>query len=95
MLIKEIDLHDMDYETALKVFINKYNSLYKSGYIREIRVIHGYGAGTLLGKGVIREKIRGYFSRNTEYLKYRVDLNPGVTYVTPFGLLPLKKGRKK
>lgn len=94
MEIKEIDLHDMDYTTALKVFINKYNSLYKAGYRKEIRVIHGYGAGTLLGKGVIREKIRGYFSRNGEYLKYRLDLNPGVTYVTPFSLLPTIKERR-
>lgn len=95
MEIKEIDLHYMDYETALKFFVNKYNSFYKSGYRKEIRVIHGYGSGTLLGKGVIREKIRGYFSRNSEHLKYRVDLNPGVTYVTPLTLLPLVKGRKK
>ena len=95
MKIKEIDLHDMDYETALKVFISKYNSIYRTGYTKEIKVIHGYGAGTLLGKGVIKEKIRGYFSRNGEFLKYRLDLNPGVTYVTPFGLLPVVKGRRK
>ena len=43
-MYNEIDLHYMNFDDALKVFITKYNRLYKSGDRKEIMVIHGYGS---------------------------------------------------
>lgn len=43
-MYNEIDLHQMNFDDALRVFITKYNSLYKKGERREIMVIHGYGS---------------------------------------------------
>ncbi|MGL4253066.1 MAG: Smr/MutS family protein [Fusobacteriaceae bacterium] len=91
----EIDLHNMNFDTALKIFIQKYNNFYKQGGKGEVRVIHGYGAGVLDRNPVICTKIREYFSRNRENLRYRLDMNPGVTYVTPLKLLSVPKKKKK
>lgn len=87
----EIDLHEMNYETAQKIFIQKYNNFYRSGYRGEIKVIHGYGAGSLASTDIIRTKIRAYLNKNKNHVKIRIDLNQGVTYVTPINLLPIKK----
>ena len=43
-MYNEIDLHHMNFDDALRVFITKYNLLYKKGERREIMVIHGYGS---------------------------------------------------
>lgn len=91
----EIDLHHMNFDTALKIFIQKYNQFQKIEKNREICVIHGYGSGVLDRNSVIGTKIREYFSRNRENLKYRLDLNPGVTYVTPLKPLTLPRRKKK
>ncbi|MGL4402242.1 MAG: Smr/MutS family protein [Fusobacteriaceae bacterium] len=91
----EIDLHHMNFETALKIFIQKYNHFYKQNGKGEVRVIHGYGSGVLDKNSVICTKIREYFSRNKGNLRYRLDMNPGVTYVTPLKLLSVSKKKKK
>lgn len=91
----EIDLHHMNFETALKIFIQKYNHFYRQGGKGEICIIHGYGSGVLDHSPVIGTKIREYLSRNKGNLKYRLDMNPGVTYVTPLKTLPLPKKKKK
>lgn len=90
----EIDLHDMNYDTALKIFVQKYNHIYRSGYKGEIKIIHGYGSGSLLSTDIIRTKIRQYLNKNKNHLKIRLDMNPGATYVTPLTLLPIKKNKK-
>lgn len=94
-MYNEIDLHYMNFDDALRVFITKYNALYKSGERKEIKVIHGYGSKTLDGEAVIRTKLRAYFSRNRDCVKVRLDLNEGVTYVTPLKNLPLPKKKNK
>lgn len=94
-MYNEIDLHYMNFDDALKVFIHKYNNLYKKGERKEIMVIHGYGSKYLDSTPVIRTKIRDYFSRNKDYVKMRLDMNPGVTYVTPLKPLPLPKKKRK
>lgn len=40
----EIDLHDMNYEDALRIFIIKYNEILRKKDNKEICVIHGYGS---------------------------------------------------
>ena len=57
-MYNEIDLHQMNFDDALRVFITKYNSLYKKGERREIMVIHGYGSKFLDSTPVIRTKIK-------------------------------------
>lgn len=94
-MYNEIDLHYMNFDDALKVFIQKYNKLYKAGQRKEIKVIHGYGSGFLDSESVIRTKIRAYFSRNRDCVKTRLDMNPGVTYVTPLKPLPILRKKKR
>ncbi len=86
----EIDLHFMCSETALKLFIEKYNNIYRSGYRGEIKIIHGYGSSSLNSTDIIRQRIRSFLLRNKENLKMRIDINQGVTYVTPIKILPYK-----
>lgn len=82
-----IDLHLMDSETAIRIFKKKYNEALKKKDKREIKIIHGYGANKFDVNPVIRDKIRDFLSRNKSKLKYRLDLNPGVTYVLPKEIL--------
>lgn len=91
---KEIDLHSMNYEDALKIFIQKYNEFLSQGYCGEICIIHGYGANRLEANPVIMGKLRSYLSKQQGKLLYRLDLNPGVTYVKPIERL-IWKGKKK
>ncbi|MDY5306382.1 Smr/MutS family protein, partial [Fusobacterium gastrosuis] len=49
----------------------------------EILIIHGYGAYKLDHTPILAIKIREFLSRNKDKLEYRLDINPGVTYVTP------------
>ena len=94
-MYNEIDLHYMNFDDALKVFITKYNKLYKAGDRKEIMVIHGYGSKHLESTPVIRTKIRDFFARNRDCVKMRLDMNPGVTYVTPLKPLPTPKRKKR
>lgn len=89
----EIDFHGMSYEDALRVFIMKYNQIVRSGDKREIRIIHGYGSKYLDSSAILQTKIRAYLSRQKGKLEYRLDLNPGVTYVRPISVLE-RKGKR-
>ena len=87
-MYNEIDLHQMNFDDALRVFITKYNSLYKKGERREIMVIHGYGSKFLDSTPVIRTKIREYFLRNKECVKMRLDMNK-LLLLLSFGIINL------
>ncbi|MGL6063535.1 MAG: Smr/MutS family protein [Fusobacteriaceae bacterium] len=89
--MKEIDLHQMNSDDALKIFIIKYNNFFKSGYRDEIKVIHGYGSGTLLSTDIIRTKLRFFLKKHSSALNFRLDLNPGITYVKPIKVLNVNK----
>lgn len=92
-MYNEIDFHDMTYEDALRIFIIKYNQMLRSGDRREICIIHGYGSKYLDRSSILRTKLRAYLSRQRGKLEYRLDLNPGVTYVKPISILE-GKGKK-
>lgn len=94
-MYNEIDLHGMNYEDALRIFIQKYNEILKKKEKREICVIHGYGSKRLDSSAVLRENLRNYLSKQKGKLKYRLDLNPGVTYVVPIAFLEERGKRKK
>lgn len=90
-----IDLHGMFYEDALRIFIQKYNAVLKKRDQKEICVIHGYGSKRYESVDVLRTQLRQYFSRNRDKLSYRLDLNPGVTYVKPLVALEWKGKKRK
>lgn len=92
-MYNEIDFHDINYEDALRIFIMKYNEMLRNKDRREIRIIHGYGSKHLDCSAVLRTKLRAYLSRQRGKLEYRLDLNPGVTYVKPILILE-GKGKK-
>ncbi|CAL7871875.1 Smr/MutS family protein [Fusobacterium necrophorum] len=94
-MYKEIDLHGMNYEDALRIFIQKYNEMIRKKEKKEICVIHGYGSKRLDSSAVLQEKLRKFLSKQKGKLFYRVDLNPGVTYVMPIMLLEERGKRKK
>lgn len=94
-MYNEIDLHGMNYEDALRIFIQKYNEILKKKEKREICVIHGYGSKRLDSSAVLRENLRNYLSKQKGKLKYRLDLNPGVTYVILIAFLEERGKRKK
>ena len=82
-MYNEIDLHNLDYKVALALFKKKYNDAIKRKDKREILIIHGYGANKLEHNPVLATNIRLFLSKNKDKLSYRLDINPGVTYVTP------------
>ena len=86
-MYNEIDLHNLDFKVALSVFKKKYNEALKRKDKREILVIHGYGANKLGHKAVLEINLRNFLSNNRDKLNYRLDINPGVTYVTPISKL--------
>ena len=86
-MYNEIDLHNLDFKVALSVFKKKYNEALKRKDRREILVIHGYGANKLGHKPVLATNLRNFLSSNKDKLSYRLDINPGVTYVTPISRL--------
>lgn len=93
-MARKIDLHGMYSDDALRVFIQKYNAMYKKDSFSEIEVIHGYGSGFLDSTPVIKTKIRAYLSRNRDCVKMILGLNEGVTYIKPIKPLPLIKKKK-
>ena len=86
-MYNEIDLHNLYFKVALSVFKKKYNEALKRKDRREILVIHGYGANKLGHKAVLAINLRNFLSNNRDKLSYRLDINPGVTYVTPISKL--------
>lgn len=81
-MYNEIDLHNLDFKVAIQLFKKKYNEALKKKDRREILIIHGYGAYKLEHTPVLATKIRNFLSNNKDKLDYRLDINPGVTYVT-------------
>ena len=82
-MYNEIDLHNLDYKVALALFKKKYNDAIKRKDKSEILIIHRYGANKLEHNAVLATNIRLFLSKNKDKLSYRLDINPGVTYVTP------------
>ena len=86
-MYNELDLHSLDFKVALSVFKKKYNEALKKKDRREILVIHGYGDNKVGHKAVLATNLRNFLSNNRDKLSYRLDTNPGVTYVTPISRL--------
>lgn len=86
-MYNEIDLHSLDYKVALQLFKKKYNEAISKKDKREILIIHGYGANKLEHNPIIAIKLREFLSKNSDKLKYRLTINPGVTYVIPISRL--------
>lgn len=82
-MYNEIDLHNLDFKIAIQVFKKKYNDAIKNKDLREILIIHGYGAYKLDHTPILAIKLREFLSKNKNKLEYRLDINPGVTYVSP------------
>lgn len=82
-MYNEIDLHLMDSKIALEYFKKKYNEAIKNKDSREICVIHGYGSKKFESEPIIAKTLRSFLSKNKDKLEYRLDLNPGVTFVKP------------
>ena len=86
-MYNELDLHNLDFKVALSVCKKKYTEALKKKDKSEILVIHGYGANKLGHKAVLATNLRNFLSNNRDKLSYRLDTNPGVTYVTPISRL--------
>ncbi|MBQ3437542.1 MAG: Smr/MutS family protein [Fusobacterium sp.] len=82
-MYNEIDLHNLDFKIAIQLFKRKYNEALRKKDRREILIIHGYGAYKFDHRPVLAIKLREYLSKNRDKLDYRLDINPGVTYVNP------------
>lgn len=86
-MYNEIDLHNLDSKVAIQLFKKKYNEAIRKKDKREILIIHGYGANKLDHTPILAIKIRDFLSRNKNKLDYRLDINPGITYVVPIAKL--------
>lgn len=86
-MYNEIDLHNLDSKVAIQIFKKKYNEAIRKKDKREILIIHGYGANKLDHTPILAIKIRDFLSRNKNKLDYRLDINPGITYVVPIAKL--------
>lgn len=80
--MREIDLHHMTVDEALKFFILCCQDEWRKGR-RAIKVIHGYGSSGSRGK--IKESIRNFVKNSPEYFNYEtgegIDMNQGYTVV--------------
>ncbi len=80
--MREIDLHFMTVDEALKFFITCCQQEWRKGK-RTIKVIHGYGSAGSGGK--IKECIRNFLKNSPEYFSYKtgegIDFNQGYTIV--------------
>ncbi len=90
-MTREIDLHGLTVDEAIRRFAAEYNALFERGYRDRIEIIHGYGSsGT---GGVIRRRLRSFLSANADRFSQITEGdalgNPGVTYVYPKGRLPV------
>lgn len=80
--MREIDLHNLTVEEAMKFMIECFKEEKKQGN-NIIKVIHGYGAGGKVGK--IKKKIREFLNKNSNNFDYKtgegIDLNQGYTII--------------
>lgn len=92
MASRKIDLHGLTWTEALPTFIEFYNDeVQKMGRGGgSLDVVHGYGS-TGPG-GVLRTRLRAFFQRHEEHLKFSpgesIDGNQGHTVVVPMLSLP-------
>lgn len=82
----EIDLHELTVNDAIRIFIEKYNLIYKGGHRSKVEVIHGYGSSGKGGK--IKKAFKKFCEEHKKYLKVEYTSNPGITIVYPKEKLP-------
>jgi hypothetical protein len=87
--MRELDLHGLAADEAIRVFIERYNR-HVQGSREPLRIIHGWGSSGEGGK--IRRKIREFLTQAAETLDWEpgedVEGNLGVTIVYPRKALP-------
>ncbi len=80
--MREIDLHNMTVDEAMKFMIECFREEWKNGK-KIIKVIHGYGSGGKGGK--IKKAVREFLKKNSLNFKYEtgegIDLNQGYTII--------------
>jgi len=83
--LRELDLHGLSVNDALKTFMEFYNRSTRDYPGEVIRVVHGYGSSGEGGK--IRLKLREFLANATASLDWKsgedVEGNLGVTFVYP------------
>lgn len=87
----EIDLHGFQVMEAMEAFVNFYNKRVSKGDLRNINVIHGYGANGCGGK--ILPRLRSFLVRHSDKVSFIAGedvspVNPGRTIVIPKKSLP-------
>ena len=90
--MRELDLHGLTIDEAIRVFIERYNHHVQRS--REpLRIIHGWGSSGEGGK--IRRKIREFLTESSDNLDWKpgedVEGNLGVTIVYPRRALPARE----
>jgi hypothetical protein len=87
--MRELDLHGLSVDDALKTFVHFYNHGIKSSPQEPIRVVHGYGSSGEGGK--IRLRLREFLAGAESSLEWKPgedsEGNLGVTIVYPRKIL--------
>jgi hypothetical protein len=87
--MRELDLHGLTVDEALKTFVHFYNHRIKSGPQEPIRVVHGYGSSGEGGR--IRLRLREFLTGAESSLDWKpgedAEGNLGVTIVYPRKIL--------
>jgi hypothetical protein len=87
--MRELDLHGLSVDDALKTFVNFYNHGIKNSPREPIRVVHGYGSSGEGGR--IRLKFREFLAGAASSLDWKpgeeTEGNLGVTIVYPRKIL--------
>jgi len=90
--MRELDLHGLTIDEAIRVFIERYNR-HVQGSREPLRIIHGWGSSGEGGK--IRRKIREFLTQATDNLDWEpgenVENNLGVSIVYPRRALPARE----
>jgi hypothetical protein len=92
--MRELDLHGLTIDEAIRVFIERYNRSVQ-GNREPLRIIHGWGSSGEGGK--IRRKIREFLTESANNLDWQpgedVEGNLGVTIVYPRRTLPARENQ--
>lgn len=90
--MESLDLHGMDAETAIQVFLQRYNQLAARQPGARLEVIHGYGSAG--SGGAIKRRLRQLWREYAAYLHTEVapGNNPGATVVCVKAALPDRSG---